>query len=76
MEQRYEAADKPVCSLGFQPHVQNSWDVFVDGKNDLNIKLVDELLLDIFKKYKLTPENNTGKYIRKNTVIYEIINEG
>ena len=57
MEQRYEAADKPVCSLGFQPHVQNSWDVFVDGKNDLNIKLVDELLLDIFKKYKLTPEN-------------------
>ena len=56
MEQRYAAAEKPVCSLGFQPHVQSSWDVFIEGKNDLDIKLVDNELLDIFKKYKLTPE--------------------
>ena len=57
MEKRYEAADKPVCSLGFQPHIQSSWDVFVDGKNNLGIKLVDDELLEIFKKYKLTPED-------------------
>jgi len=57
MEKRYEAADKPVCSIGFQPHVQSSWDVFIEGKNDLNIKLVDDKLLEIFRKYKLTPEN-------------------
>ena len=56
MEKRYNAADKPVCSLGFQPHVQSSWDVFIEGKNDLDIKLIDDELLDIFKKYKLTPE--------------------
>ncbi len=57
MSQRYEAAEKPVCSLGFQPHVQNSWDVFVEGNNNLNIKLVDEKLIEIFKKHKLTPED-------------------
>ena len=28
MEKRYQAAEKPVCALGFQPHVQSSWDVF------------------------------------------------
>ena len=33
--------------IGFQPHVQNSWDVFIEGKNNLNIKLVDnEVLLE------------------------------
>ena len=56
MEQRYEAADKPVCSLGFQPHVQNSWEVFVEGKNKLNIKLVDNEMVELFKKYNLVPE--------------------
>ena len=56
MEQRYEAADKPVCSLGFQPHVQNSWEDFVEGKNKLNIKLVDNEMVELFKKYNLVPE--------------------
>ena len=56
MEQRYEAADKPICSLGFQPHVQNSWDVFIEGKNQLNIKLIDNEMIELFKKYKLAPE--------------------
>ena len=56
MERRYEVADKPVSVLGFQPHVRSSWDVFVDGKNEFNIKLVDDELLKIFKKYKLVPE--------------------
>ena len=56
MEYRYEAADKPVCSLGFQPHVQNSWDVFIEGKNQLNIKLIDNEMIELFKKYKLVPE--------------------
>ena len=56
MEKRYEAADKPVCSIGFQPHIQNSWDVFVEGKNELKVKMVDNTLLDIFKKYNLIPE--------------------
>ena len=55
MEQRYEAANKPVCSIGFQPHVQNSWDVFIEGKNNLNIKLVEDSLIELFKKHKLTP---------------------
>ena len=55
MEQRYEAANKPVCSIGFQPHVQNSWDVFIEGKNNLNIKLVEDSLIVLFKKHKLTP---------------------
>jgi len=57
MERRYNAADKPVCSLGFQPHVKKSWDVFVEGKNELNIKLIDTELLEIFKKYKLVSED-------------------
>ena len=57
MEKRYDAAEKPVCSIGFQPHVKNSWDVFIEGKNELDIKLVDDELLKIFKNYKLTPED-------------------
>ena len=56
MEQRYEAADKPVCSLGFQPAVQYSWEVFVEGKNKLNIKLVDNEMVELFKKYNLVQE--------------------
>ena len=56
MEDRYNKAEKPVSVIGFQPHVQGSWDVFVEGKNKLNIKMVDEELLNIFKKYGLTPE--------------------
>ena len=50
MEKRYQAAEKPVCSLGFQPHVQSSWDVFIEGKNKLisnvtanEISSIDEL---------------------------------
>ena len=57
MEKRYEAAEKPVCSIGFQPHIKNSWDVFIEGKNELDITLVDDELLKIFKNYKLVPED-------------------
>jgi len=56
MEKRYQAAEKPVCSLGFQPHVQSSWDVFIEGKNELNLKLIDDEMLELFKKYNLVPE--------------------
>ena len=56
MEKRYQAAEKPVCSLGFQPHVQSSWDVFIEGKNELNLKLIDDEMIELFKKYNLVPE--------------------
>ena len=56
MEKRYNAAEKPVCSLGFQPHVQSSWDVFIEGRNQLNIKLVDNEMIELFKQYNLVPE--------------------
>ena len=56
MEKRYQAAEKPVCSLGFQPHVQSSWDVFIEGKNDLDLKLIDNEMIDLFKTYNLVPE--------------------
>ena len=56
MEKRYQAAEKPVCALGFQPHVQSSWDVFIEGKNDLNLKLIDNEMIKLFKTYKLVPE--------------------
>ena len=47
MEKRYNAADKPVCSLGFQPHVQNSWDVFIEGKNDLDLKFWNSINFNV-----------------------------
>ena len=56
MEKRYQAAEKPVCALGFQPHVQSSWDVFIEGKNQLNLKLIDTEMIELFKKYNLVPE--------------------
>jgi hypothetical protein len=56
MEKRYQAAEKPVCSLGFQPHVQSSWDVFIEGKNDLDLKLIDNEMIELFKTYNLVPE--------------------
>jgi len=56
MEKRYQAAEKPVCALGFQPHVQSSWDVFIEGKNDLDLKLIDNEMIKLFKTYKLVPE--------------------
>lgn len=56
MEKRYQAAEKPVCALGFQPHVQSSWDVFIEGKNDLDLKLIDNEMIELFKTYNLVPE--------------------
>jgi|TARA_B110000263_G_C15258091_1_gene487450 hypothetical protein len=56
MEKRYQAAEKPVCALGFQPHVQSSWDVFIEGKNELKLKLIDTEMIELFKKYNLVPE--------------------
>ena len=56
MEKRYQAAEKPVCALGFQPHVQSSWDVFIEGKNQLNLKLIDTEMIELFKTYNLVPE--------------------
>jgi len=56
MEKRYNAAEKPVCALGFQPHVQSSWDVFIEGKNDLDLKLIDSEMIELFKTYNLVPE--------------------
>ena len=56
MEKRYQAAEKPVCALGFQPHVQSSWDVFIEGKNDLDLKLIDNEMIKLFKTYNLVPE--------------------
>jgi hypothetical protein len=56
MEKRYNAAEKPVCALGFQPHVQSSWDVFIEGKNDLDLKLIDNEMIELFKTYNLVPE--------------------
>ena len=55
MEMRYESAEKPICSIGFQPHVQKSWNAFVEGKNQLGVKLVDNALISIFKNHDLIP---------------------
>ena len=39
---RYDAANKPVKVIGFNPTVKKGFDVYVHGKNERNVKLVDD----------------------------------
>ena len=50
---RYSTADKPVYVVHFHPDKQNEWDCMIEGKNDLGVKVVDERLIKILKKYNL-----------------------
>lgn len=55
MEDRYKAAELPICVIGFQPQVDKSVKVF-EGGNSLNVNLIDkefnDVLLTHFKEYK------------------------
>jgi hypothetical protein len=50
---RYSTAKKPIYVVHFHPDKQNEWDCMVEGKNDLGVKVVDERLIKILKKYNL-----------------------
>jgi len=50
---RYEQAVKPIKVVHFHPDNKNQWDTMVEGKNELNVKIVNNKLLTILKKHKL-----------------------
>ena len=51
--ERYSLAEKPIKVVHFHPDKQNEWDCMIEGKNDLGVKVVDERLIKILKKYNL-----------------------
>ena len=50
---RYEDAEKPIKVVHFHPDDERQWNCMVNGKNEINMKIVDERLVKIFKKHKL-----------------------
>jgi len=52
IESRYNVANKPIKVIGFKPENEKSMKVFL-GDNPMKVSLVDQDLLDIFKKYSL-----------------------
>ena len=59
MEQRYNAAEKPVCVIAFQPQVPESVAVFDGSNNSMNINLINSKLDHIF-------DLHIDQYNRKN----------
>jgi len=51
MEYRYEAADKPVCVIGFQPQVEKSLRVFNGENNTYGKNFIDDEMDFIFKTH-------------------------
>jgi hypothetical protein len=53
VEANYERADKPLRVVHFHPYYRRvrTWDIFVLGKNGLNMPLVDERLIGVFKHH-------------------------
>jgi len=54
---RYSTAEKPIYVVHFHPDREKEWDCMIEGKNDFGVKVVDERLMKIFKKYNLQPNN-------------------
>jgi len=52
-DDRYLNATKPIKVVHFHPDNQKQWDMMAEGKNDLNVKIVNNRLLSIIKKHKL-----------------------
>tara|TARA_Y100000310_G_C20390295_1_gene672420 strand:+ start:35 stop:754 length:720 start_codon:yes stop_codon:yes gene_type:complete len=52
-ENRYNEAQKPVSIIGLKPNNQKDWAVFGEGRNKVGVKLVDDNLVEIFKKNSL-----------------------
>jgi hypothetical protein len=50
---RYQNAEKPIKVAHFHPNNPKQYSYMVEGKNDLNVKIVNERLLNILKKNKL-----------------------
>lgn len=50
---RYQSAEKPIKVAHFHPNNPKQYSYMVEGKNDLNIKIVNERLLNILKTNKL-----------------------
>ena len=50
---RYQRAEKPIKVPHFHPNNPKQYSYMVEGKNDLNIKIVNEILLNILKTNKL-----------------------
>ena len=55
VEYNYAMAEKPLKVVHFHPTYKlvRTWDVFVLGKNGLNMPLVDERMIEVFKRHKV-----------------------
>ena len=52
IENRYNAANKPIKIIGFKPENKKSMEIF-SGNNPMTINFIDPVLLNIFKTYSL-----------------------
>tara|TARA_A100001201_G_scaffold141700_1_gene137790 strand:- start:1072 stop:1890 length:819 start_codon:yes stop_codon:yes gene_type:complete len=50
---RYEFADKPIKVVHFHPDDERQWNTMVEGKNELNVKIVNDRLLSVIKRHNL-----------------------
>jgi len=50
---RYEQAIKPIKVVHFHPDDHNQYNTMVEGKNEINVKIVNDRLLSIIKKHEL-----------------------
>lgn len=50
---RYQSADKPLKVVHFHPDDVDQWNCMVEGQNDLNAKVVNDRLIQIFKNHGL-----------------------
>jgi hypothetical protein len=54
---RYQSAYKPIKVVHFHPDDERQWNTMVEGKNDINTKIIDSRLVKILKKHKLNWNN-------------------
>ena len=54
---RYSTAEKPIYVVHFHPDKEKEWNCMIEGENDLGVKVVDERLIKILKKYNLQANN-------------------
>jgi hypothetical protein len=50
---RYQQAKHPIKVLHFHPEIDKHWEIMVEGKNELNVCLLDPRLNKLMKKYQL-----------------------
>ncbi len=52
-KERYNGAIQPLKVVHFHPDDRNQYDTMVEGKNELNVKIVNDRLLSIIKRHDL-----------------------